>query len=1681
MNRYIKGVSVFLILALIFGNITTVSASNNIQVECENIEILSELRTEEQIVLYTGEVKDTTHLDNPSSDCMYVIVTLKVSNVGLEHVELSDFSIRQVDTTYTYEENNVLQKHNRSQITNISEGITRGQLLFEVPKGGLEQISVQYQEKEIIINANAEKGWDLIGETNIPYVNNEINDNTQKILENDILETFNRGSYIFESPLIIKNPYDKAPLTALALYQSNDMGKVEVSIKGQQGSSDYIYEVDVSKGMAQVPILGLFPQMINTVEIGFIDSNGVVNEKTVIKIETEALPEDIYNLDVDINNLEEEKDTFIHIGGVNGYNTIIDRTGTVRWYYDDNLSFGFTYLDNGHLYVCKQKDLEGDLTASVNQQSTLMEIDMLGKIHTTIELDNRMHHELIYNEKDNLLYASTHNIYGNGVEDTVLAIDIVNGTVEESIDFSEVLDRYRIGTADQLTRGEDWLHINSVSFDEDNSMLISARRLGMVKLDNEKELQWILAQHDNWTEEFQDYLLTPIDEKGNELYDLSSEEGREDANRNFFPLQQHAIEVLGDLDDNSDTLEVIIFNNGGYYSYVDQFQEVEESETIIYSIDAQKMTVQILRRFGRELGEDFYSNSVSDANLLDNDHILITAGDLTNNDAVNAHIIQVDSEDNIVWSATESTIDERMYDVETVDLYPENYIHNIAYDAKEYDIKTKVGSEGFYNKFSHYHVEENKGTTIDITIKGDHIILEGRISGFEFNRQYGFLKLYDNTGAYQIEGFVLQDDMSVSQKINIDPSSIYKYYEILIVDEMKERIYTSDKLQLGGVSDINNVTEIESIIKPKNMPETQFCMDSISIDNTHLNLEGWAFLIDEKSKNTNIQVVAEGDDYTFEIANKTISRPDINLAFDSKDYEEAGFKSIDIPLDKFKNGEYRLGIRLENGKKSAYIDTEYYFTINDRLIVETEDLLKQQEIQTQEILNAYGSQENRLENPLVVVDPYEISPLSALIMFETDEPAKVNILVEGIDGGTTFSHEFDEYRNSHQIPVIGLYSQVETKVTLGVRYEDGGEDTKVLAIAGKKLPVDSNSIELIQSDVSQMAEGLTFYAPSGGSLYFQGIDHKGDVRYLISRPQIGLATSIEVLDNGNFLITGDTSTGHLYYTNSFYEMEPTGRIVKEYLLEGLHHEVIVLPNGNYLALGNDPNGLAIEDTIYEIDRETGEYVKIWDMDAYFQVESYDQYGRRISVETQGSDAHDWIHINSLSYDKTNDAIIISGRAQNVIISMDYYTGEINYIISNPELPLPLYLQDKLIKSVDDSFEWQFGQHNIQILDNGDLLFFDNGNSRANNLEDAISPEDNYSRAVRVSIDIEEGTINNVWEYGHELGSEYYCEFLSGVQFLGEDHYLINFGGQIKDSEGNAESSFDDLFAGTGATKSNQIEVKNGTVVYETQLEANDLSGNVYRSKRIENLYENSKQSNIHHETYRVGELLRYGTVSEISVPQLDSRLSYNSLEIKDKGMQLSVSVSLPENTSNEAVHLYFSGEKDYMVYLGAGTNVSKVINSSEIPKDHYGMYLVSGQSSVLLNYVWEKQIELGEGNIGYNIEVTKKIGSGSVHGTGIYYENTPFTIFALPDEGSVFHAWKVNGRVVSREENLTLVATDAAEYIAIFGPEGTYYISILELVYDYRTYVILFSIYLIMLRKRKKKTSNGSRKNNMKN
>ena len=228
----------------------------------------------------------------------------------------------------------------------------------------------------------------------------------------------------------------------------------------------------------------------------------------------------------------------------------------------------------------------------------------------------------------------------------------------------------------------------------------------------------------------------------------------------------------------------------------------------------------------------------------------------------------------------------------------------------------------------------------------------------------------------------------------------------------------------------------------------------------------------------------------------------------------------------------------------------------------------------------------------------------------------------------------------------------------------------------------------------------------------------------------------------------------------------------------------------------DPNGQVVDEwRLWDIlDPYRDTVLKVLDQGAVCLNIDASQAGKTLSAEELarmdqndkfgdivGSGAgRNWVHVNSVDYDPTDDSIIISSRHQSALIKIGR-DKQVKWIMGSPEGWKGDFAK-KVLKPVDKNgkpitcegstcegdFDWSWTQHTGWRVDSKSdknifyLSVFDNGDARG--MEQPALPEMKYSRAVVYKIDQKKMTVEQVWEYGKERGHEWYSPVTSLTEY-----------------------------------------------------------------------------------------------------------------------------------------------------------------------------------------------------------------------------------------------------------------------------------------------------------------------------
>ena len=477
-----------------------------------------------------------------------------------------------------------------------------------------------------------------------------------------------------------------------------------------------------------------------------------------------------------------------------------------------------------------------------------------------------------------------------------------------------------------------------------------------------------------------------------------------------------------------------------------------------------------------------------------------------------------------------------------------------------------------------------------------------------------------------------------------------------------------------------------------------------------------------------------------------------------------------------------------------------------------------------------------LTDPYVKVNPYGSSPLSALVTFTTSDAEKVSYTVVGKTDHTSITNTVKGgYTKSHQVPVVGLYADTTNTVKITTTNKNGETKTKTLSMKTGALPkyIKDATLTVTKNDKSKMSIGknkLTILNRTTKQPL--AIDADGNVRWYDTNYS---QHTIEQWSNGHIMLLSKKNVDSDVY-NDLIETDYLGRVYKEYGFANktsssdsssvskkaakantettvIHHDLVELPNHNFLATVSDGSKYK-EDTMIEVDHNTGKIVKVIDMKKLLPKSMWSTYKKG------GDNKVDWLHQNAVDYDKNDKSIVISSRNQDMIMKLDYKTDHIKWIYSGKKAKTwPKAYRQYLLKPTKGT-TITGGQHGLYLLNNGngakasseDFLLYDNNIAVTNGNKKTSGK---YSQAVQYHVDTKNMTIKQTWAYGKSLGKTNFTPVIGYAEKQSNGNVLIDFGFK------------------NGGQESNVIEVtKSGQQVFNVTLKNAGSKAYAYRAYRV---------------------------------------------------------------------------------------------------------------------------------------------------------------------------------------------------------------------------------------------------------
>ena len=121
--------------------------------------------------------------------------------------------------------------------------------------------------------------------------------------------------YTFAHLLVVPNPYDLVKQSALILFNSSKLTKVRYRVLGDTPEADFVGETEYTR-RHRVPVMGLYLERSNKVELEMIDEKGNVIKRRMLRIYVSETPKKIIDVVGEAKYEDATHFPFILVNGV---------------------------------------------------------------------------------------------------------------------------------------------------------------------------------------------------------------------------------------------------------------------------------------------------------------------------------------------------------------------------------------------------------------------------------------------------------------------------------------------------------------------------------------------------------------------------------------------------------------------------------------------------------------------------------------------------------------------------------------------------------------------------------------------------------------------------------------------------------------------------------------------------------------------------------------------------------------------------------------------------------------------------------------------------------------------------------------------------------------------------------------------------------------------------------------------------------------------------------------------------------------------------------------------------------------------------------------------------------------------------------------------------------------------
>lgn len=381
-----------------------------------------------------------------------------------------------------------------------------GGIIFALAAAGL-LVSFSKMSTEEPIRAKADK----VTENEAKSIYTE---EYQEAVEEQIEEEKNSGIYTEDQMLVKENPYGTNTLSLYVYFTTADFVSVSYTVSVADESIDDFSQTPAGEDNFDMEhefqVLGLIPGESNTITFTLTKEDGSVETRSYVHEMGELFGEEELKLQQTKEAEEGE--------------TVTDGLYVILGNDSEEKDFMYYYDNSGVLrgeipligYRSHRLLFQNNLMYYSISESKIAAVNTLGKVEEIYDTGKySLHHDYAFDDEGNLVVLAT-DTESESVEDQIIKIDTLTGEISCVLDLEDIFSDYKEKCTVDEDGELDWMHINTIQYVEEESILLSSRETSTILMITDiygsPQVEYMIGEESFWVGTGYEELLLEKDE-----------------------------------------------------------------------------------------------------------------------------------------------------------------------------------------------------------------------------------------------------------------------------------------------------------------------------------------------------------------------------------------------------------------------------------------------------------------------------------------------------------------------------------------------------------------------------------------------------------------------------------------------------------------------------------------------------------------------------------------------------------------------------------------------------------------------------------------------------------------------------------------------------------------------------------------------------------------------------------------------------------------------------------------------------------------------------------------------------------------------------------------------------------------------------------------------------------------